>query len=155
MYKKLGISSNYKVRSIKSSDWGWINSLCEGVFSGHKLYMSEVFVDSYPCHIQVKCLLFVPRSIYTMKEVRKRLPVIISLLKSMISIKSNKNVSFKVGIMPSVFGSSRVLSSYLKRRITWNPFKFTMSVSKVFKRIGVLRSPYSYVSNRNKFKNRR
>ena len=80
--------------------------------------MSELFVDSYPCHIQVKCLLFVPRGIYTMKKVRIRLPLLLRLLKSMISIRSNKNVSFKVGIVPSVFGSSRVLSTYLKRRIT-------------------------------------
>ena len=153
MNKKLGISSNYKVRNMSLNDSVWIRELCEGVLKSHKLYMSEMFIDSYPCHIRIKCLLFVPRGIYTMKKGRMVVNSVLKLLKASISLRSNKNVSFKVGILPTVFGSSYVLSSYLKRRIEWNPFKFNISINKVLKKIGRSKNPY--VSAGNKIKNRR
>lgn len=130
--------------------------LIEGILKSNKLYISELFIDEYPCHIQIKCLIFVPRSVYTMKKVRIVLCSVISLLKSIITLKSNKNVSFKLGILPNVCASSVLLCDYVKRRIMYNPFKYNAIISKVLKRMKVFHGyKVNYGSSRNKVKNRR
>ena len=60
------------------------------------------------------------------------LPRLIQLIKSVITLKYNKNVHVSIKVVGSVFEDDKVLSTLITRKVTENPFQFRQTLKKIF-----------------------
>jgi hypothetical protein len=60
------------------------------------------------------------------------LPRLIRLIKSVLTLKYNKNVHISFKVVGSVFEDDKILSKLVGSKLTKNPFKFRFTLKKVF-----------------------
>jgi len=132
--KKLGISHPWYSRTMNSSVHSelWIREYIQGLLGNYNYLTSHVFVQVYPKKVSLKFLLFIgkrnPQWLYCLVY----LPRLIQLIKSVITLKYNKNVHVSIKVVGSVFEDDKVLSTLITRKVTENPFQFRQTLKKIF-----------------------
>lgn len=132
--KKLGISHPWYSRCINSSvtEDLWIREFIEGIFVTYGYLLSTLFVQVYGEKINIKLLIFIRRRNPDWLYCLVYLPRLVSLIKSVITLKSNKNVTISFKVVGSVFEDEKILSTLLKRKISKNAFRFRLTLKRVF-----------------------
>ena len=132
--KKLGISHPWYSRSISQSLSSelWIREFISGLFTNYNYLISELFVQVYPKKVSIKFLIFIRRKNPDWLYCLVYLPRLIRLIKSVLTLKYNKNVHISFKVVGSVFEDDKILSKLVGSKLTKNPFKFRFTLKKVF-----------------------
>ena len=132
--KKLGISHPWYSRSISSSLSSelWIREFISGLFVNYNYLISELFVQVYPKKVSIKFLIFIRRKNPNWLYCLVYLPRLIRLIKSVLTLKYNKNVYISFKVVGSVFEDDKILSSLVGGKVGKNPFKFRFTLKRVF-----------------------
>jgi hypothetical protein len=134
--KKLGISHPWYCRSIGGSitEELWIRNFVDGLFVNYNYLLSNLFVQVYPKKLNIKLLIFIRRKNPDWLYCLVYLPRLIKLIKSVLTLKYNKNISISFKVVGSVFEDEKILSTLLSRKVSKNAFKFRFTLKRVFDR---------------------
>lgn len=131
--KKIGISHPWASRNINQNIGQdiWIRKSINGIFANYNMIPSEIFIHDFPKKISLKFLVFIPKRT-SKNKIRLLLPKIISLLKSLLTLKFNKNIHISLKVVPSLFHDAHILGKWLK--LEKNPVKLKYALKKLVKR---------------------
>jgi len=131
--KKLGTSYPWFSRSI-NNDYlteKWIRDFTEGLFTRYNYVVSDIFIHIYPRKITIKFLIFISKKNKNSRYCVLYLERLIKLLKSILLLKLNKNITISIRVVNDAFDDSKILSSLLKNQIINNPFKYRIVIKNL------------------------
>jgi hypothetical protein len=113
---KIGVSQPWGNRTINENikEEVWTRKFINGTFLNYNYIISEIYMHSYPKKLSLKFLIFIPTWSVSKKVHILYLTKLISLVKSVLTLKYNKNVSVTFKVIPHLFKDPVMLGKWLK-----------------------------------------
>lgn len=128
--KKIAISQPWASRTINQNVHKdlWIDKCINGIFNQYNMIPSQLFIHTYPKKISLHFLLFIPK--YTSHSgVSSLLKNLIILIKSMLTLKYNKNIHISFKVVPNLFHDAHILAKWIK--LEKNPVRLKFILKKL------------------------
>lgn len=100
-------------------------------FTRYNYVVSDIFIHIYPRKITIKFLIFISKKNKNSRYCVLYLERLIKLLKSILLLKLNKNITISIRVVNDAFDDSKILSSLLKNQIINNPFKYRIVIKNL------------------------
>jgi hypothetical protein len=129
--KKIAISQPWASRTLNQNlnkDM-WIRSCLNGIFLKYNIITSQLFIHTYPKKISLYFLVFIPKNKNPNATTPLLLPKIIKLIKSILTLKFNKNVHISFKVVPTLFHDAHILAKWLK--LEKNPVRLKYALKKL------------------------
>ena len=138
---KLNVSVPWLIRSNSHDVFKflYLSNLTSQLFIKNKLFISDIYFHEFPLYSQLIIEIY-PFNIKAYKNIL----LINSLIKSIISLITNKNVNLYFKLSPHLFNNASIFSKWLNKKIYYQPLK----LKRLMKRL-------SYASIINKSKSSR
>lgn len=109
----------------------WIRSCLNGIFLKYNIITSQLFIHTYPKKISLYFLVFIPKNKnpHNINIILLLLPKIIKLIKSILTLKFNKNVHISFKVVPTLFHDAHILAKWLK--LEKNPVRLKYALKKL------------------------
>ena len=119
-----------------------MSKIIEGIFFKYGILVSSIYIHEYPKNYIIHFNIFISHHIqyFILKN-------IIKLIKSLLVLKYNKNISFNIHISKSIYYDNKFISSWLSYKLQNDPLQLRFITKKLWKFINK--------KNVNKTKNRR
>ena len=131
--KRLGISEGWYSRSGSYTDLEsdkFIRKLVRNIYLKHGILTSEAYIHRYPERISIKFLMYITDS-----SQYKIQNLLISLIKSILVLKYNKNVNISYKQCSHLMFNSKILVDYLEKKLKGNPNKVRMVLKNVISKV--------------------
>lgn len=127
--KKLGISENWYTRSIDNNivEEDWIRDCIDGILFKFGILTSNIVIHHYPKKLVITFLLYDLK----IKCRKKLLKKCLLLIKSLLILKLNKNISLIVKVTPTLKLDSTIFMKWLKYSIEEDPFGQILTERKI------------------------
>jgi hypothetical protein len=128
--KKIAISQPWASRNINQNlnkDM-WIRKFVNGIFNKYNIITSQLFIHTYPKKISLYFLVFIPKNT-SKNHVKLLLTQIITLIKSILTLKFNKNIHISFKVVPSLFHDAHILAKWIK--LEKNPIRLKYALKKL------------------------
>lgn len=128
--KKIAISQPWASRNINQNlnkDM-WIRKFVNGIFNKYNIITSQLFIHTYPKKISLYFLVFIPKNT-SKSHVKLLLTQIITLIKSILTLKFNKNIHISFKVVPSLFHDAHILAKWIK--LEKNPIRLKYALKKL------------------------
>ena len=128
--KKIAISQPWASRNINQNlnkDM-WIRKFVNGIFNKYNIITSQLFIHTYPKKISLYFLVFIPKNT-SKNHVKLLLTQIITLIKSILTLKFNKNIHISFKVVPSLFHDAHILAKCVK--LEKNPIRLKDALEKL------------------------
>lgn len=128
--KKIATSQPWAARTMDQNVFQdlWIDKCVNGIFNQYNMIPSQIFIHTYPKKISLHFLLFIPKN-SSHSGVRSLLKNIILLIKSMLTLKYNKNIHISFKVVPNLFHDAHILGKWIK--LEKNPVRLKFILKKL------------------------
>lgn len=104
----------------------------KNILKSHNIYTSSILMYEYPQLLVLRMNIFIKRK-YQYRELK----LLIKLIKSLITLKYNKNVKIGLKLIDNYESDNEILLSIINKRVSKNPHKIIEILKKIYKDIEV------------------